>query len=62
MSRYLSKPSIAHWEALKWVLRYVKGTTNFGLTYGKRTNDSYHVIRGYTDVDFGKYLDYKKII
>ena len=27
MSRYMGNPGKKHWEALKWVLRYLRGTT-----------------------------------
>jgi ATP-binding cassette subfamily B (MDR/TAP) protein 1 len=26
ISRYMSKPLRSHWQAVKWVLRYIKGT------------------------------------
>ena len=33
LSKYMSNPGREHWEALKWLLRYVKGTVNEGLVY-----------------------------
>ena len=33
LARFSSKPNQTHWVAAKRVLRYLKGTTNFGLIY-----------------------------
>ena len=35
LSRFLAKPQVKHWDQAKRVLRYLKGTSNLGLTYGK---------------------------
>ena len=34
LSQYLSNPSILHFQAAKHVLRYIKGTIDYGLYYG----------------------------
>ncbi|XP_073526018.1 uncharacterized protein [Phyllobates terribilis] len=45
LSRYTSNPSVHHWQAVYRVLRYLKGTMNFGLVY-----DGFpHVLEGYSD-------------
>nr|GEY07578.1 retrotransposon protein, putative, Ty1-copia subclass [Tanacetum cinerariifolium] len=41
VSRYLANPGKKHWEAVKWILKYLRGTVNVGLVYG--TNHSNHV-------------------
>ena len=28
MSRYMSRPGKQHWEAVKWILRYLRGSTD----------------------------------
>ena len=28
VSRFMSKPGKQHWEAVKWILRYLKGSSN----------------------------------
>ena len=33
LSKYMSNPGRSHWDALKWLLRYIKGTVNEGLVY-----------------------------
>ncbi|KAK9048691.1 hypothetical protein SSX86_032343 [Deinandra increscens subsp. villosa] len=56
VSRYLSNPGKAHWEVVKWILRYLNGTAGYGLKFGKCTL-SEHVITGYVDADFAKDRD-----
>ncbi|GJW05931.1 putative reverse transcriptase domain-containing protein [Tanacetum coccineum] len=34
VSRYLANPGKNHWEAVKWILKYLRGTVNVGLVYG----------------------------
>jgi hypothetical protein len=49
LGRYLNDPGLSHWTAAKKVLRYLKGTKNFMLTY--RRSDILEVV-GYSDADF----------
>ncbi|GKD12999.1 hypothetical protein Tco_1197406 [Tanacetum coccineum] len=35
VSRYLANPGKNHWEAVKWILKYLKGTADVGLVYGR---------------------------
>ncbi|KAG7564376.1 Ribonuclease H-like superfamily [Arabidopsis suecica] len=50
LGRFQSNPGIAHWQAAKKVLRYLKGTRNFMLTYRKTTHPQ---MVGFSDSDFG---------
>jgi len=34
VSRFLANPSKQHWEAIKWILRYLKGTNHYCLCFG----------------------------
>ncbi|GJY62584.1 retrovirus-related pol polyprotein from transposon TNT 1-94 [Tanacetum coccineum] len=53
VSRYLANPGKNHWEAVKWILKYLRGTTNVGLVYG--TNHGNHVdVTGFVDSDYAK--------
>ena len=38
LSRFMSNPGKPHWEALKYLLRYINGSVNVGLSYKKRYN------------------------
>lgn len=61
LSRYMKNLDKAHWEALKWVLKYVKGSLNHDLKYGGEADVLNDIIKGYTNYDFAKFLDSKKI-
>ncbi|PKA58050.1 Retrovirus-related Pol polyprotein from transposon TNT 1-94 [Apostasia shenzhenica] len=39
VSRYMANPKKEHWNALKWILRYLKGTSDCGLLF-KKNSDS----------------------
>ncbi|OJT06658.1 Retrovirus-related Pol polyprotein from transposon TNT 1-94 [Trametes pubescens] len=49
LEHFMADPVTIHWEAAKHVLRYLKGTCNYVLTFGS-TPDR---LVGYTDVDWG---------
>lgn len=49
LSRHLSAFGKQHWEALKHVLRYLKATTNFGITFKNRFEIE---LIGYLDADW----------
>ncbi|KAH9735646.1 Integrase catalytic domain-containing protein [Citrus sinensis] len=61
VSRFMSNPGKLHWDAMKWVMRYLKGTLDHGMMYGKSKHEVYEV-RGYVDSDFASDLDRKKSI
>ncbi|GKA29992.1 hypothetical protein Tco_0716237, partial [Tanacetum coccineum] len=53
VSRYLVNPGKNHWEAVKWILKYLRGTANVGLVYG--TDRGNHVdVTGFVDSDYSK--------
>ncbi|XP_042012296.1 secreted RxLR effector protein 161-like [Salvia splendens] len=35
LGRYMANPGPVHWEALKWLLRYLKNTSMYGLCFSK---------------------------
>jgi len=47
LSQFLDNPGEAHWQAAKWVFRYLLGTRDLALTYGRDR----HNLLGYTDAD-----------
>lgn len=57
LSRYMSKPTLLHLQAAKRVLRYLKGTMDFGLWYKKGGTGEVLV---YTDSDFAGDIDSRK--
>ncbi|KAH9779242.1 hypothetical protein KPL71_007654 [Citrus sinensis] len=61
MSRFMSNPGKLYWDAVKWVMRYLKGTLDHGLMYGKSKHEVCEV-REYVDSDFARDLDRRKSI
>ena len=56
VSRFISNPGKDHWEAIKWILRYLKGTSKMCLCVGS----SKPILEGFTDIDMGDDLDGRK--
>ena len=48
VARYCANPTKDHWTAVKRILRYLKGTCNYGLLYRK---DAPAELTGYSDAD-----------
>ncbi|KAF5794275.1 putative RNA-directed DNA polymerase [Helianthus annuus] len=51
VSRFMQTPKVSHLKALKQILRYVKGTLNYGLKYKKGGDGE---VTGYSDSSHGK--------
>jgi hypothetical protein len=49
LSSFMQEPREIHWNATKWVLRYIQGTKYYGLLYKKNTK---FVLVGYLDAYF----------
>ena len=47
VARFIANPGMAHWEAIKRIFRYLAGTHDLWLSYGKTK----HVLEGYADAD-----------
>ena len=56
VSRFLSNPGKIHWEAVKWIFRYLRGTSKLCLTFGEEKP----ALMGYTDADMAGDLDERK--
>ncbi|KAH9671238.1 Integrase catalytic domain-containing protein [Citrus sinensis] len=59
VSRYMASPGQDHWQAAKWILRYLKGTLEYGLVYG-RSDGKGKGICGFVDADFAGDLDRRR--
>ena len=58
VSRYMMNPGRDHWQVVKWILRYLRGSSKMCLTYGGTKS----VLEGYTDVDIAEVLDGRKSV
>ena len=58
LSRFMDKPSSEHLVAAKRILRYLKGTVNFGILY-KRGGKDMKITR-YCDSDFSRDINDRK--
>ncbi|KAI4299912.1 hypothetical protein L6164_033332 [Bauhinia variegata] len=56
VSRYLSNPGKEHRQTVKWILRYLRGTSRFCLCFGADKP----VLDGYTDADMAGDVDSRK--
>src|SRR3978361_384577 len=52
LARFNSNPGLAHWQAVKHLLRYLKGTTDYGITYAPDPNSS-ELFSTFSDADHG---------
>ena len=52
VAKFCSSPTNEHWTAVKHILRYLKGTPKYGLSYS-RNYDINGALIGYSDVDWG---------
>lgn len=59
ISRYMSNPIRDHWSAVKWVLRYIKGTLTTKLHFKKSSDFR---VTGYCDADFAADADRRRSI
>ena len=56
ISRYMNDPCRCHWEAVKWVLRCIKGTIDVSLVFEKDSTGKQECVR-YIDSDYARDLD-----
>ena len=56
VSRFMTDPGKEHWNAVKRILRYIKGTLGAALCFGGLE----FIIRGYVNSDFAGDLDKRK--
>ena len=58
VSRYMSNLGQDHWRVVKWIMRYLKGSSEMTLCYG----GTYIRLHRYIDSDFGGDVDSRKSI
>ena len=58
LAQYMSAPSMSHWSGIKRILRYIKGTQNFGLLFS--TDEGNNELVGYSDSDWAGDVDTRR--
>ncbi|PON45263.1 LOW QUALITY PROTEIN: Ribonuclease H-like domain containing protein [Trema orientale] len=59
VSRFMLNPGKVHWEALKWILRYLKGPLESGLLFQRQEIDK-DAVTGYVDSNYAGNVDTRK--
>ncbi|GKA50088.1 putative RNA-directed DNA polymerase [Tanacetum coccineum] len=57
-NKYLSNPGKAHWKAVKWILRYLRGTSKICICYGYDKP----VLKAFTYFDMARDVDTRKSV
>lgn len=57
LSRFMSRPTEMHFQAAKRVMRYIKGTADYGIFYKKQDSEE---LVAFTDSDYAGDLDDRK--
>eukprot|EP00253_Pinus_taeda_P016293 PITA_16293 len=61
LSGFIAKPGKEHWTTVKWVFRYLHGTSDYGLCYqGRLGMEKVLDIRGFFDADWARDLDQRR--
>ena len=55
VSKYMANPSKVHWNAVKWIFRYLNGTTGYGILFARQHGDNSVV--GYVDSNYAGNID-----
>jgi hypothetical protein len=55
VSKYMANSGKQHWDAVKWIFRYLKGITDYNITFVRQKSDLSVV--GYIDADYARDLD-----
>jgi hypothetical protein len=58
VSKYTANPGKEHWNAVQWIFRYLRGTSNACLRFGKSTRG----LVGYIDSDYAGDLDTRRFL
>jgi hypothetical protein len=51
LARFMAAPKASHWRAAKWVSRYLRGTSKFGIQYLKGQQERLGAV-GYSDASY----------
>ena len=60
VSRFMSNPERQHWEAIKWVLRYLRETARLGFAFQRLKTGKPKVLQAYVDAHYARDLDQQR--
>ena len=55
VSKFLSNPRRSHWDVVKWIFRYFRGTIDYGIMFS--IQQSVPSVVGYVDANYAWDLD-----
>ncbi|KAK3009533.1 hypothetical protein RJ639_014633 [Escallonia herrerae] len=58
VNRYMGNPGKKHWDAVKWIFRYVAGSTNLGIMFDR--DGAKGEVSGFVDSDYAGDLDSRR--
>ena len=58
VSRYMANPGKQHWDAVQWILRYLKGSWRQRIMFEKQKENE--GVLGYVDADYARDLDKRR--
>ena len=58
VSRYMANPGKEHWKVVQWIFRYLKGSADLCLHFGKNSTG----VLGYVDSDHAKDIDNRRSV
>ena len=59
VSRYMHDPGKEHWQAVKWILRYILNTVDVGLVFERDEKVGNYIV-GYCDSDYAGDMDKRR--
>lgn len=60
-SKFMENPKKSHWNAVKWIFRYLKGSINMVLAYGRAHTEEEASILGNSDANYAADLDKRRL-
>ena len=60
VSHYMDNPRKAYWQVVKWILIYLKGSTDMGLVFGRGINEVHNHVTRFCDSDYVVDLDRRR--
>uniref|UniRef100_A0A2N9HW24 Integrase catalytic domain-containing protein n=1 Tax=Fagus sylvatica TaxID=28930 RepID=A0A2N9HW24_FAGSY len=58
VSRYMANPRKEHWNAMKWIFRYLKDTAEHGILFSRQSGTN--LVAGYVDADYAGEVDNRR--